>query len=151
MDPISVIVGALTAGAMAAVREVAGQAVFDGYKALKALIARKFGEKARVEAAMEAVEQRPGSEGRQEILKEQLEASGVDQDEQVLQQARDFLDLLNAHGLLSGAFYQAIVSGSGAVAQAGSVAAGEGGVPVGGDVEGGVHVSLPWDEPDEYG
>jgi hypothetical protein len=45
------------------------------------------------------------------------------------------------HAEATGRVYQATVSGSGAVAQDGSVAAGAGGVAVGRDVHGGVHVS----------
>lgn len=45
------------------------------------------------------------------------------------------------HAAATGTSYQATVKGSGAIAQEGSVAAGEGGVAVGRDVHGGVNVS----------
>ena len=43
MDPISLIVAALAAGASAAVKDTAGQAVKDAYSGLKALVKRKLG------------------------------------------------------------------------------------------------------------
>lgn len=141
MDPLTIIVSALTAGAAAAAQEVAGKAVKDAYAALRAIIIKKFGHLARVEAAVEAVEQRPSSEGRQEILKEELVTAEVDQDDELVGQAQAFLNLLQEHGLVSGPAYRATVTGSGAIAQGpGAVAAGEGGVAIGGDAEGTIQV-----------
>jgi hypothetical protein len=145
MDPLTVIVAALTAGAAAAAQDVAERAVKDAYEALKAIIVRKFGHLARVQAAVDAVEQRPSSEGRQEVLREELATAEAHQDTEVTQQAQAFLDLLQEHGLVSGALYRAAVTGSGAIAQGpGAVAAGEGGVAVGGDVEGDIQMGQPW-------
>jgi hypothetical protein len=51
------------------------------------------------------------------------------------------------HSAATGKRYQAILTGSGAIAQEGSVAAGKGGVAVGGNVEGGIR--LGGHQPDE--
>jgi hypothetical protein len=137
MDPITLIVTAATAGAVAASKDVAAQAVKDGYAALKALIVRKFGQKVDVAA----LEKDPDSKARQGVLKEELETAGAAQDAEVVQQAQALLDLLKQHGLEAGPSYQAELRGSGAIAQGpGAVAAGKGGVAVGGDVKGDVRV-----------
>lgn len=139
-DPLSIIVGALIAGAGAAAKDVAGKAVKDAYQGFKALVVRKFGGQADVEDALAGVEKKPDSEARQNVLKEELTTAGAAQDSELVRQAQALLELLKEDGLISDATYQATVTGSGAVAQDHSVAAGQGGVAVGGNVEGGINV-----------
>jgi hypothetical protein len=140
MDPITIIVTAVTAGAVVASKDVAAQAVKDGYAALKALLVHKFGQEADVVGAVEGVEKKPDSEAWQSVLKEKLETARAAQDADLVQQAQALLDLLKQHGLIAGPSYQATLTGSGAIAQGpGAVAAGAGGVAVGGDVHGGIH------------
>lgn len=137
MDPLTIIITALTAGAAAAAKDVVAQAVKDGYAGLKALVVRRFGWKGDVETALEGVEKKPDSQARQAVLKEELEMAGAAQDTEVVRQAQALLDLLQQHGLVSGPSYQATLKGSGAIAQGeGAVAAGAGGVAVGGNVSG---------------
>jgi hypothetical protein len=137
MDPITMIVTALVAGAVAAGKDVAAQAVQDSYAGLKALVVRKFSEKGNVAGALAGVEKKPDSEIWQTALKEELETAGAAQDAEVVAQARALLDLLKEHGLAAGPSYRAEVHGSGAIAQGeGAVAAGAGGVAVGGSVQG---------------
>ncbi len=140
MDALSIILTALITGAAAAAEDLAGHALRDAYHALRNLIIQKLGGASKVEAAIDAVEQRPQSEGRKAILREQLKAASADIDATVIEQAEAFLRLLKEGGWISGSFYQAIVTGSGAVAQAGAVAAGEGGMAVSGDVEGDIYL-----------
>lgn len=140
MDALSIIFTALIAGAAAAAEDLAGQALKEAYNALKDLIIQKLGGASKVEAAIDAVEQRPQSEGRKALLREQLTSASGDIDATVIEQAEAFLKLLKDGGWISGSFYQAIVTGSGAAAQAGSVAAGEGGTAVSGDVEGSIYL-----------
>jgi hypothetical protein len=127
------IVAAVVAGAITATKDVAALAVKDGYAGLKALIVRKFGADSDVVDAVNGVEKKPDSKGRQETLKEELEAAQAGQDAEVVQQAGALLDLLKEHE----PSYYAQLHGSGAIAQGeGAVAAGERGVAVGGDVTG---------------
>ena len=138
MDPLTIIVSAVVAGAAAAATDVVSDAIKDGYAGLKALIQRKYQDKEDVRDALEGVEKKPESGGRQQTLKEELEAVEVHQDSEVLEEAQKLLDLLKEHGVETGITYQAEVHGSGAIAQDHSVAAGEGGIAVRGDVKGGI-------------
>lgn len=49
MEPITLILGALAAGAVAATQETAGQMIKDAYAGLKTLIKRRFSEKQKPE------------------------------------------------------------------------------------------------------
>lgn len=137
MDPITVIVAALVGGAAAGAKDVATEAIKDAYAGLKALVVRRFGQKADVADAVAKVEQKPDSKPRQEMLREELETAGAEHDPEVVKQAQALLDLLKKEGALSEAQYQITVSGSGAAAAGGGVAAGQGGVAAG-TIHGGV-------------
>ncbi len=89
MDPVTIVVMALVAGAAAAAKDVAAQTVKDGYAGLKALIVHKFGGKADVASAVDQVEKKPDSEGRKTMLAEELSAAGVAQDDDVVEFRHD--------------------------------------------------------------
>jgi hypothetical protein len=150
MDPITIVLTALVAGAASSAKDVAVQAVKDGYAGLKALIAHKFAAKPDVLDAVDKVEKKPDSEARQGVLKEELTTAGADKDEEVVKQAQALLDLLKQHDASTVATYSARLIGSGAIAQGpGAVAAGAGGIAVGGSVQGGVNLdALPKKESD---
>ncbi len=97
MDPVSMIAIALATGAAAAFKPTAEQAVKDAYAGLKDLITRKFGVSSEVAKAVEGVEIKPDSAGRQTTLKEELSTANVAQDQDVLQAAQRLLDLIQAH------------------------------------------------------
>jgi hypothetical protein len=135
MDPLTVITGALAAGASAAGKDIAAQGIKDAYAGLKRKLIERFGQKAEVQSAIEQVEKKPDSEPRQTVLAEELEVAGAHEDSTLIRDAQALLDLLKDRGLLSDAAYQATLTGSGAIAQGwGAVAAGAGGVAVGGGV-----------------
>jgi len=139
MDPITIIATAVVAGAAAAAEGVAAQAGKDAYAGLKALIVRRFGDRADVEGAVKGIEQKPESRARKEVLEEELEQAEAGQDAEVVEQAEGLLKLLKEQGRIPAATYQAVLKGSGAIAQGpGAVAAGERGVAVGGDVDGSI-------------
>jgi hypothetical protein len=142
MDPISIIALALVAGAAASAKDVAAQAVKDGYAGLKALVIRKFGSKADVETSVQQVEKKPEAESRQQTLKEELQTAGADKDEEVLKQAQALIELLKQHDAQTVTTYSATLTGDGAIAQGpGAVAAGKRGVAVGGSVSNGTIIT----------
>ncbi|MFN8464574.1 MAG: hypothetical protein U0X20_03450 [Caldilineaceae bacterium] len=141
VDPVSIIVGALIAGAAAATKDVTGQAIKDAYGGLKKLLVGRFGGQSNLENAVSQLEAKPDSKNRQGVVQEEIESSTAVNDPEVVRQAQALLDLLRQAGGLTAAQYNAIVTGSGAAAVGpGAVAAGKGGVAVGGSVEGGVHL-----------
>ena len=78
MDPISIsIVTALSAGAVAAAKDVATSAIKDAYSALKKVITEKFHKSAPFVDALEAD---PTSEPEQQVLAKQLQGAGKDND-----------------------------------------------------------------------
>lgn len=102
MDPATLIVTALATGAAAAAKDIGGDAIKSAFNGLKALIAKKFGAKANVESAIASVEQKPDSDNRKGVLKEELETAGVDKDEEVLKLVQSFLALLEKNGVQTG-------------------------------------------------
>lgn len=138
MDPITLIVSALAAGAAAGAGGVATQAIQDAYNGLKSLITRKFAGKGGVQNAVATLETKPDSPSRQGVLAEELQAAGAGQDQELAVLAQKLLDLVGQAGL-GGSRYTATLTGSGTIAQGpGAVAAGQGGVAVGGSVQGNI-------------
>jgi hypothetical protein len=139
MDPVATIVAALVGGAVAGAKDSVAQVVKDGYAGLKGLVLRRVGHKPTVETAVKELESRPDSDGRRITLHEELTSAGAAQEAEVVQQAEAFLALLREHGFAAGAFYQAKLDGSGAIAQGpGSMAVGQRGVIAKGDVHGSI-------------
>lgn len=92
MEPISMIIAALGAGAIAAAKDTAGTAVKDAYLGLKTLIKKKFeGDvlgQAMVDAKPEEIKQAEG------LLKDKITKTGADQDQEIIQMAQDLLEKL---------------------------------------------------------
>jgi hypothetical protein len=87
VDPVSVIVSAVALGAVAGLRDSASTAVKDAYAALKRLISDRYGD-----VDVMPVERRPESLAKRQSLEEDLVASGVDADAEVLQAARGLIE-----------------------------------------------------------
>lgn len=105
MDPITLIVAALGAGAASGVTDVAGQAVQDAYAALKGLVARKLksGEGPIDPASLlTAYETQP--EAYQAALEAELGASGADRDRELVTAAEHLLSLADPDGAASGKY-----------------------------------------------
>jgi ubiquinone biosynthesis protein UbiJ len=91
VDPLSMIVGALVAGAVAKATDVGGQAVQDTYEALKNLIATRF----KRAGALAALEEDPSSETQKEALQAALAKVDVVKDVDVVQKAAALVEALN--------------------------------------------------------
>lgn len=98
MEPISLIVAALVAGAAKA----AGDAVPDAYVCLKALIKRKFSGEPKAEMVLE--EHASDPETYEAPLKKKLAEAGADQDEEILQAAQELLKQLQSEEITAGKY-----------------------------------------------
>jgi hypothetical protein len=97
MDPITTAIGAaLLAGVVKSAGAVAEKTIVEGYNALKALIQRKFGADHSVSKAIDSVEAKPDSTARNQVLSEEITASGADQDPEILKAAQDLLEKVKA-------------------------------------------------------
>jgi hypothetical protein len=93
MDPISIIVIALATGAAAGLKPTAESAIKDAYEGIKTLIRRRYGR----EEEIDLLEKDPASKNRQGILKEELQKTEADKDEELLRQAQALLDAVQKH------------------------------------------------------
>jgi hypothetical protein len=121
MDPLSAIVAALVAGAAEAAKPTAVQVVKDAYAGLKSLIIRKFGGTA---APVQALEEKPASAPRQDVLKEELGDARADQDRDILKAMQTLIDALRQHAPQSVSNITTINTGGGASVQGGVNTAG---------------------------
>ena len=120
MDPISLILTALAAGASSALKDAAGQAVKDTYSALKSLVRRKLQGDEIAEAQLDEIEGKDAP--KLAALKPHLEAVGADRDEELVQLARDLMERLDPEGTQAGKYRVKITGGNvGAVGDNASV------------------------------
>jgi hypothetical protein len=96
MEPVTVIVSALSLGAAAGLQPTVAAAVKDAYAGFKALVLRKFGKTGDAADAIEKVEKKPDSDGRKATLQEELTAAGADRDQEVVDRAAELLKLLES-------------------------------------------------------
>jgi hypothetical protein len=89
MDPI-------TAALIAAVAKLAEPAVKDAYQGLKSLISKKVGAKHEVVRAVDNLEQKPDSVGRQQTLQEEIKGAGIENDPELLAAARSLIEKVKA-------------------------------------------------------
>ena len=92
MDPVSVVVTALAAGATAGLKPAAEQAVKDAYAGLKALIQRKWQQ-----VSVGQLEANPTSEARQAVVKEDLAQTEAGKDRELLAMADKVLEAVSRH------------------------------------------------------
>ena len=83
MEPVTLIVTALAAGATSGLKDTAAAAVKDAYAAVKGLITRRYG---RVE--LDSLERKPDSQRKRDSVAEDLEDAGAGDDEELLELAR---------------------------------------------------------------
>jgi len=100
MDPISLILAALVAGAAKA----AGDAAPDAYNGLKALIKRKFESLGKSDSVtiLDKYEKKP--EKTKPLLEEELTEAGVDKDEEIIKAAQELLKQVKPEESASGKY-----------------------------------------------
>lgn len=113
MEPTSLIVAALAAGAAAAAKDTASQAIKDAYAGLKALVQKRFADKPEAEMALTQHEKKP--EVWQEPLKDALTETGAIKDEEIIRQAQQVMKLVNPQQASQGKYNIQIGEGKGIV------------------------------------
>jgi hypothetical protein len=93
MEPISLIITALTAGAVAAAKDTAEKGVKDAYDGLKALIKKRFADKGKADDSniIDKHEKKPDSKGVKALLEEELIDVEVDKDPEILKVAEELM------------------------------------------------------------
>ena len=104
MDPISLITGALAAGAVPALKDAAGQAIKDAYSGLKALIKKRFEEKKDAKGEMVLTEYESDHETWEKPLQKALAQAEADKDEAIIKTAQKIMELLQPKQAAMGKF-----------------------------------------------
>jgi len=94
MDPIALILSALTAGAVAALQETVGTAIKDAYKGLVKLISAKFKTDAKAKAILKNFEEDP--ETWEKPLAKALKELEAIEDKKILATAQKLLELVQS-------------------------------------------------------
>ncbi|MTJ48803.1 hypothetical protein [Dolichospermum sp. UHCC 0259] len=104
MEPISLILTALIAGATAATKDTASEAVKDAYKGLKALIKKKFAEQGKDDPStiIEKFEKKP--EVTKPLLEDELKEAGLEKDEEILKAAEAVMTKKDPEGASTGKY-----------------------------------------------
>lgn len=102
MDPVSVVVAALVAGAVAGAQSTATEVVKDAYAGLKALVRRCFAGRASGEVVLENLEDHP--EAWRGALQAELVEADVAGDPAVVRAAQQVLALLDPEGCRAGKY-----------------------------------------------
>lgn len=100
MDPVSVIVGALAAGALAGAQDAASSSIRDSYEHLKSLLRNRFGGRVAAETALDEHEQDPASW--EPALRSELLRAGIDTDHQVVEHAQALLGMISPESSAGG-------------------------------------------------
>ena len=111
MEPVSLIVGALAAGALKGAEKTAGEAVKDAYAGLKALVARLVKGRPAAETALVAYEDKPQAWG--PALEAELVAVDAGADEQVAAAAQRLMALVDPAGSQAGKYVVDVRGGQG--------------------------------------
>jgi hypothetical protein len=102
MDPITLIVTALAAGASLGIADTASSAIKDGYAALKALVRKRLGGRPEAELVLARHEQAPQTW--QAPLMAELDEAGAGRDADLVAAAEALMHLLDEAGARAGKY-----------------------------------------------
>ena len=91
MDPVGMLVSALTTGAVMALQETAGTAIKDAYQGLVKLVGKRFAKDPKASAALEGSKEDP--ETWQKPLEKSIRETGAADDKEILALAQKLLQL----------------------------------------------------------
>jgi len=104
MDPVSLIVGALAAGAASGLTETGTTAVKDAYQLLRKLVGRLFAGKPVAEAALKEHATNPDGPDQQADLATQLERAHAGTNQEILDAAKQLLEAADPGGAAAGKY-----------------------------------------------
>ena len=110
MDPVSIVVGALTAGALGGAQEVASSSIKDSYERLKSLLRNRLSGRSSAETALTEHEHDP--QAWEPALHRELSRADVVADPEIIEQAEALLRVTNAGGSVTGDVYNVDARGS---------------------------------------
>ena len=110
MEPVSMIVAALAAGAAAAAKDTASTAVREGYEGLKALLKKRFAGDKGSEVALENYPEAPTVW--EKPLEYAVEESGAAEDEEIVQAAQALITEADPEGAAQGKYTLTISGGT---------------------------------------
>ena len=113
MDPVTIIISALVAGAAAAVKDTTSQAAKDAYSGLKTLIQKRFAGKPEAEMSLAQHEKKPTIW--EAPLKDALVETGAEKDQAILQSAEKLLKLVQPQQVGTGKYSVQIGEAQGVV------------------------------------
>lgn len=113
MDPISLVVAALAAGAAAGLTDTARSAVGDAYASLKARLRRHIAGDRDAQNRLDELERQPGADAGP--LAERLRSTAADSDRELIATARAVLERLDPQGARAGKYDVRISGGKGIV------------------------------------
>ncbi len=94
----------ITTAIIAGLAGLSKDAIKDSYNALKAALKKKFGSDSEVVNAVEGLEKKPDSKGRQTTLQEEIENAKVNDDIEIVQLAQELLKQLESEKSASGKY-----------------------------------------------
>lgn len=109
MDPVTLIVAALTAGVSAGISDSAKEAVHNTYKRLRAALGTRFGGDPVANQMLERHAKNPG--GYDAAMRDVVEESGVGGDADIVGLARELLSAADPAGAQVGKYNVHIASG----------------------------------------
>ena len=109
MEPVTLIIAALAAGAGLGLKDAASSAITDAYSALKTLVSRKLTGRQAGELVLAQHEQAP--DVWEKPLAAELSAAGAADDQNLIRAAQAFLTLIDTAGASAGK-YRVIVRDS---------------------------------------
>lgn len=111
MEPISMLMAALVAGAGTALKDTAGQAVKDTYQGLKKLIIDRWGKKDEAELLLRKHEENP--EAAKALLESEFKKLKFDQNKDILELAKTLLAQADPDGAAKGKYHLTIQDAKG--------------------------------------
>ncbi len=111
MDPITLIVSALAAGAGVGVKDTASAAIKDAYAGLKGLVQRRLGGRPNAELVLVRHEEAPQTW--KASLAAELRGAGADRDAELVAAAQALMALVDAAGSRAGKYNVQVRGGQG--------------------------------------